>query len=1140
VPNRSSPSRFAALSAHEGLRFLSAPEVILKGVLECEAPIALVAGPRHEPFLGIFDFASSSAGLEVLQRHETRVLGTHDAGRAIRLSLYAAQSGEKAIALVPNRQLDQTIAALMQTIGDPFEGEGAVCLLLEDHPEIAPASCARRASIRLGIDCLEAADVGGLGECVDDALRLSRAGQRPIALVVHTSIMRSAGTIEVQPNRVPAPTDVVLPPRRKPPKPRWGEAGGVLRMARRLEVNRFRAMPSPGERVPIGFIAVGPADQALQHIAHVFKMQGRIPVLQLGLVHPLDEAAVARVLTRCERVVVLEPRPGTIELSVLRVAEVLRRRGESPAQVWGSQLPPDEHGESSTMTSDDDLHPSVLVRRITHLLQTLRGGSAIRSILLPDPPAVSVKLPPRSAAIGSDAALSVIGHMLARAERWLVDEAPLSERNLAATSLAVDGRRPAAAAPRIVHVETWGHRRFQFEGVSALIQAANDDRPWVFIVCESAQHDGQDFERLARSAVPADRASRVRIETGNLDDLNTLDERLHEAVLSDGLTVLIVRDGPPPRYDVAAIELAMQEIDRLGYQPTQRIVRPVDFACALQYAAPDLTEDRLDVREPRALETSITVDQQTRRGRSGPPVRFRPLFEQIEVVRTRPPARIWRMMAPSKLPLPKPQHGNQPQWRVHLAGFRSRPPGIAASVLCEAGRSMGYTVQSIYGPAPIGAGRRAWAEILFTHAQRGAGMFDLSATVPYGEADLLLGLDVLETFRSIGPDPTLRVADTARTAAVVNIGHHQDETESDESHQVRQQLEQWLATCTNEVRLLGDFCRVCRRSFGSERVADVALVGAAYQLGLVPVTYDAMNEALKRIEHQGCGGIVDAFEFGRRLGLSPDLFAREKDEREEGVERIARRIELSLARSGWGRRIRASRFRSLVDRSLKAMPGLAETDAGRKARRLFVVALSRAILWGGFDYAERYADLVMQLYHADRGDKARDVTRHAILPLAEVMLIRDPAYIASMVCSPEQRRRTRQRLNVKRARGDVVDLRYLTRFEATFKEQRLRFDLRTADWSARLVAALRRITPDRWRGSRRERERREFIMEFVRRATLGAIADYDAASRHFHLLHELAFAGRIRQMSVDDLRRQLNLSPSSEDFQAPPAAEAAT
>lgn len=1122
VKQTNAQMRHAVLGCHEGYHLLSAQEVILKSVLESESRIALIAGPKHDPFQPVFGITSIAAISELMARHETEIVPTHDAGRAVRLAMYAAQSGQKALALVPNSMLDQTIAGLTEASIGQFEKGGAVCLILEDHPEHAPASCPRRAAFRLGLPCLEPRDIAELRHTIENALRLSRAGGCPIALVLHCSILQSASTMEVKPNRVPNLTDVVLPSRRRSPKPRWGETGGVLRMARRLELNRFRALPSPGERIPVGFITVGPADSSMLHLAGMLGLQGRIPVLNLGMIYPLDELAVERILNRCEQVVILEPRPGTIEMSVMSVAEILRRRGQRPASVWGQMLPPSDIDEEILMESDVDLHPSVLVRKIIHLLHLLRPGFEIVSALNPDVPGLSVDLPPRSSAIGSDASLAVVREMIEATDRWLVDQAPLEVRNIPETALSRDGRKAVRPVSRIVRVETWGHRRFQYEGIAALIQAANDNRPWVFMICETTDEDGQDLERLARGAIPSDRAARVHIENGNLDDQAALLETLHIAVLSDDLTIIIVRDGPPPRYDITAIERGMMEIDRLGYQPRHRLVRFIDYACSLHQTSSDLSVENRSGREPKGLETNISVDHLSRRTTTGPRMRLKPMFEQIEVIRTRSPARIWQSEKTSRLPIPTPLHGSRSLWRAHLAGYRSRSPGVTAMVLCEAGRLMGYAVKSRYNPTPIGAGRRAWAEILFTQTENGESSRDVSVAVPYGEADLLLGMDVLETFRSIGPDPVLRVADVRRTGAIVNLGLLSDEQDNEQSAEIREKFIHCAKQCILEKHQhFGDFATACRRAFHSDRVVDVAMIGAAYQHGLIPVTLDAIKEALKHVEMKGYGGTEDAFDFGRRLAVHPELFTRQKAKREEGVGKIARRMELSLARSRWWGNIQASRFRGLVQRSLKAMPGLAETDAGRKTRRLFVIALHRCLIWGGFDYAERYCDLITQLYLADRGDQGRLITRDAILPLAEAMLIRDPIYMAAMVCSPEQRRRTRQQLNVKLARGDRVELRYLTRLEIMFREKRFRMDLKTSDWAARLIASLRRIIPLRWRGTIRNRKLRAYVEEFVRRTTIKEMHDYEATRGTFTVLHELARENRLRGMTAGELKLRL-------------------
>src|SRR5205085_3225000 len=130
-------------------------------------------------------------------------------------------------------------------------------------------------------------------------------------------------------------------------------------------------------------------------------------------------------------------------------------------------------------------------------------------------------------------------------------------------------------------------------------------------------------------------------------------------------------------------------------------------------------------------------------------VRVRPLLEEVEVVRTRPPLRAWQTDSMVRLTAPQPVHGRHPLWRAHLAGFRGVAPGVAAQVLLEAGRIMGYHVRSVFNTTPIAPGQRAWTQILFTHPRQGESSSTLSPSLPYGEADLLLGLDPRETLRAI-------------------------------------------------------------------------------------------------------------------------------------------------------------------------------------------------------------------------------------------------------------------------------------------------------------------------------------------------------------------------------------------------------
>jgi hypothetical protein len=334
------------------------------------------------------------------------------------------------------------------------------------------------------------------------------------------------------------------------------------------------------------------------------------------------------------------------------------------------------------------------------------------------------------------------------------------------------------------------------------------------------------------------------------------------------------------------------------------------------------------------------------------------------------------------------------------------------------------------------------------------------------------------------------------------------------------------ATTSEQHSLMRDFSGACRQWFHTDRVADVAMIGAAFQRGLIPVTVEAIEAAVAAAELRGIGRSKEAFEFGRRLAVGPHLFARERDDREEEVHHLRRRIVLSLSREGWGGGARSRQFARQLSNSLDHMPGLTETQQGRMARRDFVLALYRCLLWGGFEQAGMYAQLITQLYEADRGDRGRALCRHAVLPLAEAMLIRDPIYIASMATSAEQRRRTRRLLNVKEARGDRIERRYLTRLEFHGFGRRVRTDVRTSDWPGRLLRMTRRMVPLQWRGTAHERELRQYVMDVVRRAANCPPSEYDAWSEALTRLHNQAVENRLRDMAISELRMLIEPGPS--------------
>ena len=95
--------------------------------------------------------------------------------------------------------------------------------------------------------------------------------------------------------------------------------------------------------------------------------------------------------------------------------------------------------------------------------------------------------------------------------------------------------------------------------------------------------------------------------------------------------------------------------------------------------------------------------------------------------------------------------------------------------------------------------------------------------------------------------------------------------------------------------------------------------------------------------------------------------------------------------------------------------------------------------------------------------------------------------------------------------------------------RRVRALVRTSDWPIRIVAGLHRVVPRQWRGSPRERERRDYLVELAEQASTCADEDYERYAGAFHRLHQQAVENRLRGMAVAEVRMLVEGSDAAGD-----------
>ncbi len=1045
----------------EGRAMVDAPAAILKGALECDVDCAGLVVPPTGLFDRLLAIREDVDLAAVLQRHRFTFTSRWTPERRLVEAGRLAARGA-AIAVIETRDVPRAAAAIAR--GGDARRRGLVIIAI-DEPDTMPQVPVRRHFTDLDIPVVEPGSLNGLRTAIEHAALLADAADGPAAIVVDELILRTAGVLELRPDRVVPTRDTAAALRRRR-APRVGLDGDLDRLVRRLELDQSVAMPSPGEREVLGILATGVAATTVRHLLEELRLTGRVPAVFIQLVHPVQTAAIERLLTRCRTVVVVESRPGLVAPVVLDVAESIRGRGEAVARIGWRRLP-GEGGDAFTI--GEAVRPSRLVRRLLPLLREIRPNLDLADRLA-RADAIDVPNLGDRTGRGGRGLLQIARRAAISADRVL----RRGDDDLEPRALAINGRVPTGFKGGIRDVEIIERRRLLEEALPVL--ASRDGRiPWVLLLVDEGWTDGLDAQRVLEATVPITGDISPRVVAIEARDDGILRDAIIDAVRGDRPVIIVVRR----RDRVGRTDI--EEIDRLGYAPIIRVRTRIDDACGVR----NVEDPRVDPSLPRPEDVSTVTRLEPVRGRLGGRwiVRIARMTEIAEIVRQREPLPAVPLRSEASLPMPAARHRGQGRWRAHIAGLRGVNPGAATSVLVRAGEAMGFDVHVVSGPS-IGA--EAWAQILFTRPLREARDDTICPGIPYGEADLLLGVDPVETVRAIGPDPELRVATPGRTAIVAQTVRADDRHPS--AREVASRLPEFAAIAggTTEDRLFDVAARV-RQQFGQERLLDVVLLGIAFQQGVIPVTVEAMQSAILAVERGGFGRTAEAFRFGRMLAIETTAG---RDVRPP-ADPIGRRRREVLLETRMHRGREAARWLDeRIDRALREMPGLLETEPGRRSVDDLLLALARLFRRGGRPLVEEYLDTLVRVHTRDRGDAGRELTRAVVLLLAEAMLPRDAFSLAIAATGLDHRRRIRRRFAVRRARGDRVERTYVARIDLLGFDRHLRIDLPVSPWFLGLIARVGRALPPNWRSDRVSRRRREAIERAID-AAASSTADRD-------------------------------------------------
>jgi indolepyruvate ferredoxin oxidoreductase len=215
----------------------------------------------------------------------------------------------------------------------------------------------------------------------------------------------------------------------------------------------------------------------------------------------------------------------------------------------------------------------------------------------------------------------------------------------------------------------------------------------------------------------------------------------------------------------------------------------------------------------------------------------------------------------------------------------------------------------------------------------------VAAKAPAGSIDLYLGFDLL----GAGSDKNLVTAASDRTVAVVSTsavptGRMVVDT-SERFPELAAQLDRIEAATRAEHNLYLDAQELSERLFGDHMMANTLALGAAYQRGTLPVSGEALEQAI-RLNGAAVEKNLAAFAWGRAVVAAPDA-----------VEAATRPPELP------------ARELSAGEQELVTLAVNGDRD---ELRRLVELRVPELVAYQDEDYARRYAELVRRVHVAEQ------------------------------------------------------------------------------------------------------------------------------------------------------------------------------
>ncbi|MDP7161871.1 MAG: glutamate synthase small subunit, partial [Phycisphaerae bacterium] len=849
---------------------------------------------------------------------------------------------------------------------------------------------------------------------------------------------------------------------------------------------------------------------------------------------PIDPDLVGQLAAQCRRMVVVEERRGFMEEQISEIVTRARQSGQASGDVelWGKEFPGDLAGLPATR----GLHPSILIERLVPLVKLVDGSSTAASldreietldtVSKADVGKFPVRLPTFCPGCPHrDSSILCLeiknSFMDGRYMQRVHNSGPVDllfhgdigcytmlmfppNNNLMhdLSGMGLGGATGSGTDPFLDNKEVvfMGDSTFFHSGALAISQAVKLGQDITFIILDNSTtamtgHQTTpelDFDVLGSPTATQDIEDIVRgiVSTTDVpiicvDPEKRLEYRrlLEQTFLADGVKVIIA-DKECAITRIRRKRRAEQVVRRrLGYLPrwehmniNQEICR-FCLACAELAGCPGLKHTQTDYG--RKMNTDITWcvnDGACQR------IGVCSSFERVTIKRKRPPRSRVPELGLDDIPEPVKRPAED-LWRCCLAGVGGMGIGTVTSIMVRAGHNEGYDVLFIDKKGLAIRNGSIVSQVVYNISKK-----PVTAIIPYGKADLLLGVDILEATRTLDPAGRMRVASPSKTAAVINTDKvltirgimGQEDFDPGE-------LEKVIHSHTRSADYMArNISAICEKYLGSKVYANIMMLGFAFQKGVIPVSMHSMAWAIKDTIRTAFRKNLYAFNMGRKLVMRQDLF-QGPPTRTGWRDTLEDKFRWTVRRYRSGQQLGES-LRELGCQLITKVDQLDEP-----LKRGIIIRLYDCMRWGGLEYARRFADGVAGVYKKDDPDVGYQATRAVATNLATAMLIKDLFFVAELATSPEKYVRDREKYDVNPANGDRIIYHHLLHFDLSLGRRSLHLHFDARPWQLKALKRmrlLRRVLPGWHKADRRFLARYERL---IAQFTYANRQEYDRA-----------------------------------------------